>query len=192
MNASLQFCPNLACSARGQIGQGTIVVHGRTRPRYQCKTCGRTFSAKVGTALEGLRKPRELIVIVITLLSYGCPLQAIVHAYDLDERTVASWRDRGGKQCERVHQAIVEQGKLDLLHVQADAHSSQSPRYDRLDGLGDDGVDTVVAGRSGEPEARQRPGRHVIAAGAPMLPEDVRAVGLHRWLGRLCAPCRRL
>ena len=95
-------------------------MHGRTRPRYQCKTCGRTFSAKAGTALEGLRKPREQIVIVMTLLAYGCPLQAIVHAFDLDERTVASWRDRAGKQCERVHQAIVEQGKLDLLHVQAD------------------------------------------------------------------------
>jgi len=120
MNASLQFCPNLACSTRGQIGQGNIVVHARTRPRYKCKTCGRTFSAKAGTALEGLRKPTELIVIVMTLLSYGCPLQAIVHAFDLDERTVASWRDRAGKQCERVHQAIVEQGKLDLLHVQAD------------------------------------------------------------------------
>ena len=120
MNASLQFCPNLECKARGQVGQGNIVVHGRTRPRYRCKTCGRTFSAKAGTALEGLRKPTELIVIVITLLAYGCPLQAIVHAFDVDERTVASWRDRAGKQCERVHQAIVEQGKLDLLHVQAD------------------------------------------------------------------------
>src|SRR5438128_9612618 len=120
MNASLQFCPNLECKARGQVGQGNIVVHGRTRPRYKCKTCGRTFSAKAGTALEGLRKPTELVVIVMTLLAYGCPLQAIVHAFEVDERTVASWRDRAGKQCERVHQAIVEQGQLDLLHVQAD------------------------------------------------------------------------
>jgi hypothetical protein len=39
---------------------------------------------------EGLRKPTELIVVVVTLLAYGCPLQAIVHAYGLDERTVAS------------------------------------------------------------------------------------------------------
>src|SRR6266852_2511190 len=120
MNASLQFCPNLTCSARGQVGQGNIVVHGRTRPRYKCKTRGRTFSAKAGPALEGLRKPSELIVIVMTLLAYGCPLQAIVHTFNLDERTVASWRDRAGKQGERVHQAIVEQGKLDLMHVQAD------------------------------------------------------------------------
>lgn len=70
--------------------------------------------------LEGLRKPTELIVIVVTLLAYGCPIQAIVHAFDLDERTVASWRDRAGKHCARVHEATVEQKKLDLGHVQAD------------------------------------------------------------------------
>jgi IS1 family transposase len=56
----------------------------------------------------------------MTLLAYGCPLQAIVHAFHVDERTVANWRDRAGKHCETVHQAIVEQGKLDLMHVQAD------------------------------------------------------------------------
>ncbi len=69
---------------------------------------------------EGLRKPVELIVIVVTLLSYGCPVQAIVQAFGLDERTVADWRDRAGQQCQKVHEAIVEQGQLDLVHVQAD------------------------------------------------------------------------
>ena len=69
---------------------------------------------------EGLRRSTELIVIVVTLLAFGCPVQAIVQAYGLDERTVASWRDRAGKQCQRVHQAIVEQGQLDLVQVQAD------------------------------------------------------------------------
>jgi len=62
----------------------------------------------------------ELIVIVVTLLTYGCPVQALVHAFGLDERTVASWRDRAGEHCQKLHQAIVEQGQLDLLHVQAD------------------------------------------------------------------------
>jgi hypothetical protein len=46
---------------------------------------------------EGLRKPKTLIVIVVTLLAYGCPIQAIVQAFGLDERTVGSWRDRAGK-----------------------------------------------------------------------------------------------
>lgn len=69
---------------------------------------------------EGLRKPTELIVIVVTLLAYGCPVQAIVHAFGLDERTVASWRDRAGAHCQRIHQGIVETASLDLMHVQAD------------------------------------------------------------------------
>ncbi len=69
---------------------------------------------------EGLRKPVDLIVIVVTLLTYGCPIQAIVHAFGLDERTVAEWRDRAGVHCHKVHQEIIEQGQLDLMHVQAD------------------------------------------------------------------------
>ena len=63
---------------------------------------------------EGLRKPMELITIVVALLSYGCPVQATMHAFGLDERTVAKWRDRAGQHCQRVYQAIVEQGQLDL------------------------------------------------------------------------------
>jgi transposase-like protein/IS1 family transposase len=120
MNASAVFCPNLDCCARGKIGVGNIVIHERARPRYRCKSCGKTFSAYQGTLFESLRKPKSLIVIVVTLLTYGCPLQAIVHALDLDERTVAAWRDRAGVQCQRVHEALVEQGQLDLVHVQAD------------------------------------------------------------------------
>ncbi len=69
---------------------------------------------------DGLRKLAELVVIVVTLLSYGCPIQAIVHAFGLDERTVAQWRDRAEVHCHKVHQDLVEQGNLDLVHIQAD------------------------------------------------------------------------
>ena len=57
---------------------------------------------------------------VILLLAYGCPTQAIVHAFGLDERTVASWQQRAGKHCESVHKEKIEQGLLNLIHVQAD------------------------------------------------------------------------
>ena len=70
--------------------------------------------------MEGLRTPAELVMRVIILLAYGCPIQAIVHAYEVDERTVADWQQRAGKHCQHVHQAIVEQGRVDAEHVQAD------------------------------------------------------------------------
>lgn len=70
--------------------------------------------------LEGLRTEEETVAQVITLLSYGCPPQAIVHAFGLDERTVAAWQQRAGKHCQRVHSAIVEQGQVKSHHIQAD------------------------------------------------------------------------
>jgi transposase-like protein len=120
MNAQAPFCPNLACEARGERGGGNIVSHGQQRKRYQCKRCGKTFSASGGTMYAGLRSAVTLVVIVMTLLAYGCPLQAIVQAYGLDERTVAAWRARAGRHCETGHEAVVMQGQLDLEHVQAD------------------------------------------------------------------------
>src|SRR5947209_52512 len=120
MDASQQFCPNETCSARGQIGAGNIRIHCYHPQRYRCRTCKKTFSARRGTMIEGLRTPVELVMRVIILLCYGCPPQAIVHAYGLDERTVADWQQRAGKHCQQVHQALVEQGKVSAQHVQAD------------------------------------------------------------------------
>src|SRR5258708_3416239 len=120
MDASKQFCPNASCCARGKIGEGTIRVHGRKRPRYRCQICKKTFSARQGTMMEGLRTDEETIITVVTLLAYGCPIQAIVHAYQLDERTIAAWQKRAGNHCQRVHEARVEQGNIKSQHIQAD------------------------------------------------------------------------
>ncbi len=120
MDASNQVCPNEAGSARGKRGAGKISIHGRKRPRYKCQTCGQTFSARRGTVLDGLRTAEEVVMQVMILLAYGCPTQAIVEAFGVDERTVADWQRRAGKHCQQVHEALVQRGKVDIQHVQAD------------------------------------------------------------------------
>jgi transposase-like protein len=120
MNVQTQFCHNAACPARGQVGQGNIVVHSRQQQRYRCTRCGRTFAATTGTPLYRLKKGRDLVTLVLTLLCHGCPPQAIVAAFGLDERTVAAWQERAGRHCQQVHEHLVQSGQVELGQVQAD------------------------------------------------------------------------
>jgi transposase-like protein/IS1 family transposase len=119
MDPTTVFCPHFACHARGQIGQGNIGIHSQKAQRFICKACRKTFSATKGTVFYRLPTAAETVVIVVTLLAHGCPVQAIVAALGLDERTVADWWSRSGRQSQAVHESLVEQPR-DLGHVQAD------------------------------------------------------------------------
>ncbi len=120
MDPQAQFCHNPDCPARGQAGLGNIRVHSRKECRYRCTPCDRTFTTTHDTPLYRLKKPTELVIIVLTLLCHGCPIQAIVAAFGLDERTVAAWRDRAGRHGQRFHEHHVLRGRVELGHVQAD------------------------------------------------------------------------
>jgi transposase-like protein len=120
MDPQDQFCHNFDCPARGLVGQGNIHVHSRADRRYKCTTCGRTFAATRGTPYYRKRTAQDVITTVLTLLTHGCPTQAIVAAFGLDERTVAAWQEQAGQHCQYVHAHVVQQGRVDLQHVQAD------------------------------------------------------------------------
>jgi len=115
MRPELVVCPKSDCGASDHIA-----VHSHKERRYICHTCHRTFAETTGTMLYGRKHPSWLILVVLTLLAYGCPLPAIVATFDLDERTVADWQFRAGQHARQVHQQIVCQGQVDLGQVQAD------------------------------------------------------------------------
>jgi transposase-like protein len=114
------FCPNPACPDKGQRDRTNIQIHSQKEQRYRCTTCGKTFAATAGTAFYRLHHPAEVMVLVVTLLCHGCPVQAIVAALGLDERTVTAWLHRTGDHGARVHHAVVQTGQVDLGQVQAD------------------------------------------------------------------------
>lgn len=120
MDPQSAFCANPDCPARGQSGQGNIKVHSHKEQRFRCTACGQTFAASQGTAFYRLHKERSVFVLVITLLTHGCPLQAIVAAFGLDERTVAAWHKKAGSHGQGVHHYHLHSKKLDLQHAQAD------------------------------------------------------------------------
>src|SRR5262244_2523989 len=109
MDLAHTFCPNWDCPARGQTGQGNISIHSRQEHRFICKQCRKTFTATKGTTFYRLRTPAETVSLVLTLMAHGCPLQAIVVAFGFDERTVATWFARAGRQAQAVQEHVVEQ-----------------------------------------------------------------------------------
>src|SRR5262245_38892300 len=119
MDPTTVFCPHEHCHARGQTGQGNIGIHAHQEQRFICHECHKTFSARKGTVFSRLRPSAGTVVLVVTLLAHGCPLQAIVAALGFDERTGADWWARSGRQGQAVHEYLVEQPR-DLGQVQAD------------------------------------------------------------------------
>jgi transposase-like protein len=120
MDPQAVFCPNSECSARGLVGQGNITIHSQKEERYRCTRCGKTFTVTRGTPFYRLRTPPEVIGLIVTLLAYGCPVQAIVAAFGYDERTVNTWQARAGAHCQTVHRHLVQSQPRDLGQVQAD------------------------------------------------------------------------
>ena len=119
MNPQDVWCPNVACPARGHPGQGNISVHSQKERRYRCCICGKTFGARTGTIFHRRRTDEALIVLVITLVSWGCPLVAIEHAFDLQPQTVRDWLEAAGHHAEALHHQQIVQPR-DLGQVQAD------------------------------------------------------------------------
>ena len=120
MNPQEIFCPNIDCWARGQIGKGNIGVHSQAEKRYICHECQKTFVDTKGTIFYRLRTDAQTVMMVITLLAYGCPLKAIVTAFGFHEKTVKSWWRRSGEHCRVVHEQVIGNSQLDLQQVQAD------------------------------------------------------------------------
>ena len=115
MRPELAVCPNSECDASGRIG-----VHSHKERRYICHACKGTFAETTGTLLYGLKHPIWLVLVVLSLVAYGCPIPAIVATFDLDERTVADWQLKAGRHAKTVQEQVVCQGQVDVGQVQAD------------------------------------------------------------------------
>ena len=147
MNPQEIFCPNLECPARGQVGKGNIKVHSQKEKRYGCEVCHKPFAATKGTIFYRLRTDPKTVILVLSLLANGCPLQAIVAAFGFDERTVKNWWQKAGQHCQAVHERMVGQSQLDLGQVQADEIRAKVQGGVIWMAMANDGLEPLVVGR---------------------------------------------
>lgn len=115
MRPDLVVCPHCNEKSNGRIG-----VHSQKERRYKCHDCGKTFSDSYGTPLYALKTPEWVVTLVLTLMAYGCPLPAIVAAFEFDERTIAEWQEKAGIHAKGIQEALICNGQVELGQVQGD------------------------------------------------------------------------
>ncbi len=70
-------CPNEDCRHYGVLGQGNIIANGTyqtksgTVRKYKCKTCGRVFNDRTGTAYEYTHLTREQHNLIVACQANG-------------------------------------------------------------------------------------------------------------------------
>jgi hypothetical protein len=85
-----------------------------------CHTCHKSFAATKGTPFYRRRYQAQFMSDMVSLLGHGCPAQAIVATFGVDERTIADWEQAAGAHCRQVHEALVQETRMDLQQVQVD------------------------------------------------------------------------
>ncbi len=122
---------------------------------------------------EGLRKPSELIVIVVTKLSFGCPVQAIVQAFDLDERTIARLSRSRGQAVPTGPSSRRRAGTIGSGACPSRRDPREGTRHGGVDGTLPDGFHAPVVGWGGQCQPRYELSRSTPAPGAGVLPDSL-------------------
>jgi hypothetical protein len=108
MDPHHRFCHNERCWAYGRAGEGHIVIHSPKRAPLQVQKMRPNLLGHQGHGpLPGAQATRIGREYRNPALAYGCPPQAIVAAFSLDERSVCGWQPESGPQCWGVHEPII-------------------------------------------------------------------------------------
>ena len=122
-----EFCPNQACPDYGKLQGGqtqhNIIKAGKTKrgvQRYECQTCGKSFTETTGTIFFRKRTPEHEILEVLALLAEGSRISSLTRAKGFKEDTILAWLREAGEYTESVEDVLmkdfrIKRGQLDGL-----------------------------------------------------------------------------
>jgi transposase-like protein len=110
------FCPNQACPDYGKLqsdqAQPNIKKLGKTQrgvQRYQCKTCGKTFTETRGTIFFRKHAQAGEILEVLALLAEGNRISTITRVKGIKEDTILRWLREAAHHTEEVEEALLKE-----------------------------------------------------------------------------------
>ena len=120
--SSSSFCWNQDCPDYGRVSAGTIRRFGKTRngtQRYQCKSCGATFTETKGTPFYGCHTPAETILECLALLAERNSLAAIRRVKGVKEDTLIGWLRKAAAHVQPLEELLL--AHYPLRRAQLDA-----------------------------------------------------------------------
>ena len=112
------FCPNEACPDYGKLQserQSKIIKFGKTkasRQRYECKTCGETFTETKGTLFYRRRTPAAEIIDTLAHIAEGNRISSLVRTKGHKEDTIIDWIREAGKHAEAIGEVLLADYQL--------------------------------------------------------------------------------
>lgn len=121
------FCPNIACPdfQKVQVHQAkrNIIKAGTTTTgvqRYECKTCGVSFTETIGTPFYGKRTSASEILETLAFLAEGNRISSLTRVKGHKEDTILKWLRDAAEHVNAVEEALmkhyrIKRGQLDGL-----------------------------------------------------------------------------
>jgi transposase-like protein len=113
------FCPNEACPDYGKLQSDqtrrNIKKSGKTKSgvqRYQCKTCGRTFTETTGTIFYRKRTPEHDILETLALMAEGSRISSLSRVKGFKEDTILAWLREAAQHAEALEDVLMREFKL--------------------------------------------------------------------------------
>lgn len=119
------FCPNATCPDYGKLQNDqpkpNLKKLGKTPrgvQRYQCKTCGKTFTETKGTIFYYKHAEGEQIMEVLALLAEGNRISTLTRVKGIKEDTILRWLREAAQHADQVEDVLME--KFHLKRAQVD------------------------------------------------------------------------
>ena len=121
---SKDFCPNESCPDYGKLQNGQEQANlkkiGKTPrgvQRYQCKTCGKTFTETKGTIFYRKHAQEDEILEVLALLAEGTRISTLTRVKGIKEDTILSWLREGARHADQVEAVLLEEYHLKRAQI---------------------------------------------------------------------------
>ena len=87
--------------------------------RYECQTCGVTFTATKGTIFFRKRTPERDILETLALLAEGSRISSLSRAKGYKEDTILAWLREAAEHAEAVEEILLKDFKVKRAQIDA-------------------------------------------------------------------------